>query len=126
MTDHEATAKLPCKCGWALDNIAEGEHKDDCPAYYNAEIDQLRAKLVEAQQENFDLRIRWTKMTDLASHNLNEREAASVRLEQFAKDYPCDCAENYPGTTMYHGHDCQNDVVQEFVAQFAEITKAGK
>lgn len=42
----------------------------------------------------------------------------TISLEQFAKDYPCLCAENYPGTTAYHGHDCQNEVVQEFVAQW--------
>lgn len=48
----------------------------------------------------------------------------TVTLEQFATDYPCHCAENYPGTTKYHGHDCENEVVQEFVAQWQ--SKAGK
>jgi hypothetical protein len=51
----------------------------------------------------------------------------TVTLEQFAKDYPCHCAERYPGSTAYHGHDCENATVQEFVARFAaEIEKMGK
>ena len=52
------------------------------------------------------------------------KEPPTVTLEQFAKDYPCHCAENYPGLTPYHGQDCQNDVVQEFVAQWQ--SKVGK
>ncbi len=39
-------------------------------------------------------------------------------LTTFAEMYPCLCAQNYPGSTAYHGHDCQTEVVQEFVAQF--------
>lgn len=49
---------------------------------------------------------------------------APKELKQFAKDYPCHCAQNYPGSTAYHGHDCENAVVQDFVAQWQD--KAGK
>jgi len=41
-------------------------------------------------------------------------------LEEFAKAYRCYCKENYPGATEYHGHDCLNEAVQEFVAEFQE------
>ena len=43
-------------------------------------------------------------------------ELASI--EQFAESWPCHCAENYPGATMYHGQDCQTAVAVEFVAQW--------
>ncbi len=46
--------------------------------------------------------------------NANER----LDLIKFAEEYGCNCAHNYPGTTEYHGHDCENDVVQEFVEQW--------
>lgn len=49
---------------------------------------------------------------------LDAAERKQRGLSQFAESYPCHCAENYPGSTEYHGHDCQNEIAQEFVAQF--------
>jgi hypothetical protein len=42
------------------------------------------------------------------------------KLSDFADSYRCLCARNYPGSTEYHGHDCQSAVVQEFVVQFKD------
>jgi len=87
----------------------------------------LKAKLAEAERERDDWKIAHALEDEMGSRLVVERDAAFVRLEQFAADYPCHCAKNYPGTTRYHGHDCENAVVQDFVAEFvAEIDKAGK
>lgn len=45
-------------------------------------------------------------------------------LTQFAEQYPCHCAINYPGSTEYHSYDCRNAVVQEFVAQYQSREQA--
>jgi hypothetical protein len=55
---HEATAKakLPCKCGWTDTNIADGEHRDDCPAYYRPAVvsalaEARKPKVMEFHEE---------------------------------------------------------------------------
>lgn len=87
-----------------------------CP--HEIDADDLRARLEQAENDNKDL-------SEAVDGAIKDREYFNAKLEQaekalesFAETYPCYCAQNYPGVTEYHGHDCQSAVVQEFVAQF--------
>jgi hypothetical protein len=84
------------------------------------EIARLRDSVPEDWRDLHDL---WFSERKAVIKLERELAEARERLEQFAAGYHCGCAHRYPGSTEYHGHDCENEVVQEFVAQFLAAKK---